>query len=483
VSGAVEELRALLASRYGLLVVTARDEARLLSVAASAAQEVGSPFWVWRHSTGLSRDSGAGQLNTTDPRQALAFVGDLRGPSVAVFLDAQPLLDDPVAVRILKDQAGVPTHGRCVILTGVDLEPTLESVGLQWQMPSASRQEMQDLVLRTLQGVGNLQIELPGPEPLVDAVMGLTGAEAERAILQEVLADGRLTAEDTAAIRRLRAELLSRESPLDLSDPVVTLADVGGLNHLKDWLTVRHRGLESAAREYGLPAPRGVLLVGVPGCGKSMIAKGIAGSWGLPLAALDTGRLHGSLVGESERRIRAALDSVEVMAPAVLWIDEIEKAFGGGGAEHDGGVSQRVMGVLLGWLQERPDGVFVVATSNDVEALPPELLRRGRFDDVFFVDLPDSGQRAEIVQQVLRARGRDPMQFDVSEIVAASAGFSGAELDSAVTSALYVAYAAGGPLTTDAVVSEVGKTVPLSRLRAEDVANLRTWAHGRARPA
>jgi SpoVK/Ycf46/Vps4 family AAA+-type ATPase len=166
--------------------------------------------------------------------------------------------------------------------------------------------------------------------------------------------------------------------------------------------------LEPQARDFGLPAPRGVLLVGVPGCGKSLIAKGIAGSWGLPLAALDTGRLHGSLVGESERRIRAALDSVEVMAPAVLWIDEIEKAFGGsGGAEQDGGVSQRVMGVLLGWLQERPDGVFVVATSNDVEALPPELLRRGRFDDVFFVDLPDSAQRREILEQVLRARGRD----------------------------------------------------------------------------
>jgi len=483
VSGAVEELRALLASRYGLLVVNARDELRLVAVAEAAAAAVGSPLWVWRPSTGLSHGAGAGQLNTTDPRQALAFIGDLRGPSVAVFLDAQPLLDDPVAVRMLKDQASIPTQGRCVILTGVGLEPGLESVGLEWQLPSASREEMRDLVVRTLQGVGNLQIELPGPEPLVDAVMGLTGAEAERAILREVLADGRLTAEDTAAIRRLRAELLSRESPLDLSDPAVTLDDVGGLEHLKNWLDVRRRGLEPQARDFGLPAPRGVLLVGVPGCGKSLIAKGIAGSWGLPLAALDTGRLHGSLVGESERRIRAALDSVEVMAPAVLWIDEIEKAFGSGGAEQDGGVSQRVMGVLLGWLQERPDGVFVVATSNDVEALPPELLRRGRFDDVFFVDLPDSAQRREILEQVLRARGRDAAQFELSAVVEATAGFSGAELDSAVTSALYVAYAAGRPLDTATVLSEVAKTVPLSRLRAEDIAALRAWAHGRARPA
>lgn len=481
--GAIDELQALLASRYGLLIANVRDEARLLAVAAGAAAATGSPLWVWRPSTGLTRDAGASQLNTTDPRQALAFIDDLRGPSVAVFLDAQSLLEDPVAVRMLKDQAGVPTQGRCVILTGVGLEPTLESVGLVWQVPPASRDEMRDLVLRTLRGVSGLQIELPNPEPLVDAVMGLTAAEAERAILGEVLSDGRLTQDDAAAIRRLRAELLSRESPLDLSDPSVTLDQVGGLDHLKEWLTVRHRGLEPQAREFGLPAPRGVLLVGVPGCGKSLIAKGIAGSWGLPLAALDTGRLHGSLVGESERRIRAALDSVEVMAPAVLWIDEIEKAFGAGGAEQDGGVAQRVMGVLLGWLQERPDGVFVVATSNDVEALPPELLRRGRFDDVFFVDLPDSAQRTAILAQVLRTRGRDPQQFDLPALTEATAGFSGAELDSAVTSALYVAYAAGRPLDTSTVLAEVAKTVPLSRLRAEDIAALRAWAHGRARPA
>ncbi len=237
--------------------------------------------------------------------------------------------------------------------------------------------------------------------------MGLTAAEAERAILREALADGRLAQQDAANIRRLRAELLSRESPLDLIDPPVSLDDVGGLDNLKHWLQLRRRGFEPAARQYGLPAPRGVLLVGVPGCGKSLIAKAVARTWGLPLAALDTGRLHGSLVGESERRMRAALDSVEVMSPVVLWIDEIEKAFGGG-AEQDGGVAQRVMGVLLGWLQERPEGVFVIATSNDVQSLPPEILRRGRFDDVFFVDLPDPAQRARDPERAARQKIPQP---------------------------------------------------------------------------
>jgi SpoVK/Ycf46/Vps4 family AAA+-type ATPase len=338
-------------------------------------------------------------------------------------------------------------------------------------------------VLRTLQGVSHLQIDLPGPDPLVDAVMGLTAAEAERAILREALADGRLEEQDAANIRRLRAELLSRESPLNLMDPGVTLDDAGGLDNLKEWLRIRRRGLEPAARHYGLPAPRGILLVGVPGCGKSLIAKGVAGSWGLPLAALDTGQLHGSLVGESERRIRAALDSVEVMSPVVLWIDEIEKAFGASGGERDGGVAQRVMGVLLGWLQERPDGVFVVATSNDVQALPPELLRRGRFDEIFFVDLPEAPQRTAILERLLWARGRDPRTFDVPALVAATEGFSGAELDSAVTSALYIGYSAGRPLDDAMLLTEIGRSVPLSRLRAEDITALRAWAGGRARPA
>jgi hypothetical protein len=479
---AVRELSSLFASRYGLLVVNTRDEARLLSIVGEAAASVGSAFWVWRPSTGLSRNGGAGQVNTSDPRQALAFLDDLRGPSVAVFLDAAPLLADPVALRMLKDQAGVAMAGRCVILSGVDVDPALDGVCLPWRLPPASRDEMRDVVMRTLRGVSHLQIDLPGPDPLVDAVMGLTAAEAERAILREVLADGRLGRQDAANIRRLRAELLSRESPLDLIDPTATLDDVGGLDNLKHWLQVRRRGFEPAARRYGLPAPRGVLLVGVPGCGKSLIAKAVARTWGLPLAALDTGRLHGSLVGESERRMRAALDSVEVMAPVVLWIDEIEKAFGGG-AEQDGGVAQRVMGVLLGWLQERPEGVFVIATSNDVQSLPPEILRRGRFDDVFFVDLPDPAHRAEILNGLLSRRSRNPGDFDVAALVKATEGFSGAELDSVVTSALYAAYAAGRDVDDAMLLTEIGRTVPLSRLRGEEIAGLRAWAQQRARPA
>lgn len=479
---AVVELRSLLASRYGLLIVNTRDEARLLAVATGAASMVGSAFWVWRPSTGLARQGGAGQVNTADPRQALAFLDDIRGPSVAVFLDAQPVLDDPVALRMLKDQASVPSAGRCVILTGVDLDPTLDGVGLSWRLPPTSREEMREVVLRVLRGMSHLQIDLPGPDTLVDAVMGLTAAEAERAILRETLADGRLAQEDAANIRRLRAELLSRESPLDLLDPSVSLDDVGGRENLKQWLHIRRRGLEPAARRYGLPAPRGVLLVGVPGCGKSLIAKAVAGTWAVPLAALDTGQLHGSLVGESERRIRAALDSVEVMAPVVLWIDEIEKAFGSGG-ERDGGVAQRVMGVLLGWLQERPEGVFVVATSNDVQSLPPELLRRGRFDDVFFVDLPQVAERAAILGRLLRARSRDPRDFDMPALVGASEGFSGAELDSVVTSALYTGYAAGRQVDDQMLLTEMERTVPLSRLRAEEVGALRAWARERARPA
>lgn len=225
-----------------------------------------------------------------------------------------------------------------------------------------------------------------------------------------------------------------------------------------------------------------MLLAGVPGCGKSMVARAVAGSWHVALAALDVGRLHGSLVGESESRLREALAASVAMAPVVLWIDEVEKAFAESG-ESDGGVSQRVLGVLLRWLQDRPDGVFLVATCNDVTKLPPEVTRRGRFDELFFVDLPDLLERRTILAHHLRTRRRDPAAFDLDALAVTSGGFSGAELESAVTAALYTAYSRGCDIDTAALLAELRRTVPLSVTRAEDVAALRLWAKGRARPA
>ena len=228
--------------------------------------------------------------------------------------------------------------------------------------------------------------------------------------------------------------------------------------------------------------PRGVLLTGVPGTGKSLIAKSIATSWGMALVAMDTGRLHGSFVGESEQRLSAALEAVEAMSPVVLWIDEIEKAFSSN-RDSDGGASSRVLGVILRWLQERPDGVFVVATCNDVTALPPELTRRGRFDEIFFVDLPGPVEREAVLSAQLRNRGWDPGHFDLTPVIEVTEGFSGAELESVVVGGLYAAYAAGQTLSTEVLMAEARQTIPLAVLRSEDITAMRAWARGRAIPA
>jgi SpoVK/Ycf46/Vps4 family AAA+-type ATPase len=260
------------------------------------------------------------------------------------------------------------------------------------------------------------------------------------------------------------------------------LDSVGGLDELKRWLALRARGFEPAAKDFGIDPPRGILIAGVPGCGKSLTAKCVARSWAMPLVLLDPGAIFAMYVGESEQRLRSALESVEAMAPVVLWIDEIEKGFAGGSSDADAGTARRVIGTFLRWLQERPGGVFLIATCNDVDTLPPELLRRGRFDEVFFVDLPDPGERAAIIGLHLRQRHRDPASFDLAALAAASDGFTGAELEAAVVGALYMAFAGGREVGTADLLDEIGRTTPLSRTRAEAVAALRAWSRGRATP-
>lgn len=313
------------------------------------------------------------------------------------------------------------------------------------------------------------------------SLRGLTLAAADRIVQQAVLRDGELGAGDVDFVRAERFSKLGADGALELiaSEPR-TLDDVGGLDGLKEWLRVRGAAVGSdRARELGIDPPRGVLLTGIPGCGKSLVAKTIASSWGIPLLLLDPGRLYRKYVGESEQRLERALEVAEAMAPAVLWIDEIEKGFAAGG-EGDGGVSTRVLGTFLRWLQDRAQGVFVVATANDVGALPPELLRKGRFDEVFFVDLPDAAARGDILRGQLTGRGHDPRTFDLHKLIEVTDGFSGADIEALVVGALYRAFGSDTVPTTEELIAEAEATVPLSRARPEDVARLRAWAQGRA---
>jgi SpoVK/Ycf46/Vps4 family AAA+-type ATPase len=330
-----------------------------------------------------------------------------------------------------------------------------------------------------------------GPAPDADildkiatALRGLTLFEAERALTRAVLDDLTLGPRDIEVIAEMKKELLSRERVLDCVPEREGLDDVGGLRGLKAWLEKRRKAFTPEAKEFGIPAPRGILLLGVQGCGKSLAAKAVAKAWELPLLRLEPGRLFDKFIGESEKNLDRALATAERMAPCVLMIDEIEKGFASVvSSESDGGLSRRILGRLLGWLQDREAPVFLVATCNQITALPPELMRKGRFDEIFFIDLPVLDERRQIFTVHLARRHRDPAVFDLTALAEASEGFSGAEIEQAVVSALYTAFARGAELATEHILEEIKATKPLSVTRAEDVESLREWARGRAVPA
>ena len=340
------DLRALVASRHHVLLVDSDDEARLLALVREAAATI--PVWTWTATRGLARDGLAGQPGTAALRGALGFVAALPGPAVVVLLDAGGLGEDEVAVRLVKDLALGGQPGLTLLVSGVPQTPaTLDGAVLRWRLRRPRREELEALVRRVLDqaraaGVPVLIPDADVPD-VAAAVAGLALPQAERAILRAGAEDGRLAPDDLPRIRAAKAELLAEASPLDLVDADVDLSAVGGLERLKAWLAERRRGFEPAAAAFGLAPPRGVLLTGVPGCGKSLAAKAVARSWGLPLVLLDVGRIYGSFLGQSEARLRQALDAVEAMAPVVLWIDEIEKGFGTDEGAQDGGASARVL--------------------------------------------------------------------------------------------------------------------------------------------
>ena len=485
---ATGDLKLLLASRYPLLVVQVHDEPRFVELLEGVSSELGLPVWTWSATHGLSRTGQPRQLGTEDPGRALAFVAEIAEPGVFLFADFSTCLQNPVVARRVKEIAQASRPGQTLVLTGPrpEVPPEVADVALRWTMPPLDREAIAAVVRRVLDdlsaaGTAQIQVDPKTVEELVEALAGLSAADADRLLRQAALRDGAVSADDVSFVRRTRAEMLGADGVVEIVDPGdLDVTQVGGMEHLKRWLAIRGRALEPAAARFGLDPPRGVLLTGVPGCGKSLMAKALAHTWGFPLALLDPARLYGPYVGQSEERLSEALAAVQAMSPVVMWIDEIEKGFAAGGGMADGGVSQRLLGTFLRWLQDRGPGVFVVATCNEVDQLPPELLRKGRFDEVFFVDLPEQPEREAIFRTHLARRHRDPGSFDIARLAEASDGFSGAEIEAAVVSGLYIAYASGTDVTTEAIIHELGATVPLSRARHEDLQRLRAWAGDRA---
>ncbi|MHC4354087.1 MAG: AAA family ATPase, partial [Planctomycetota bacterium] len=332
----------------------------------------------------------------------------------------------------------------------------------------------------------NVKVNSETREQIVHALLGLTLAEAENVLAKALVQHRSLAKKSLEVIHSEKKQIIRKSGLLEYYDAEEDMNSIGGLDALKDWLRKRSVAFTDQARAFGLPAPKGVLLLGVQGCGKSLMAKTISNTWQLPLLRFDVGRVFGSLVGSSEQNIRRAIKVAESVAPVVFWVDEIDKAFRGSrgsGASTDGGTSARVFGTFLTWLSEKQEPVFVVSTANDVSMLPPELLRKGRFDEIFFVDLPAFAERKEIFHVHLAKRKMDPLEFDLDVLSNASSGYSGAEIEEAIISALFDAFYRKEEVSTEKLLSGVQQTVPLSKTMSEDVESLRKWAEGRTRSA
>jgi ATP-dependent 26S proteasome regulatory subunit len=432
--------------------------------------------------------------NTREPAQALANMESMTIEAVFILKDFHRHMDDPVVVRRLRDVGQkFATNRRTVIITApeITVPPELAKLVEYFDLPLPHRERLCEIVHETYTRLSKtytlkLQLDAAGVDAMAANLRGLTEEEAERAISQALVTRYALCAESVTDVLEAKKQLLRHSGMLEFIEASESLVGVGGLENLKHWLAQRRGAWEDAAREFGLEPPKGVIILGVQGCGKSLCARAVAGEWKLPLVKFDTSAVYDKYIGETEKRIHKVFQVAEGLAPCVLWIDELEKVFAGSGpdsASADAGVSSRLLGAFLSWMQDRKSPVFVAATSNNVTVLPPELIRKGRFDEMFFVDLPNQAERKQVFAIALAKRKRNVADFDLEQVAAAAKGYSGAEIDAAVQGALYSAYAEKKSLTTQLLTDVLSHTVPLSTTRAEEITALREWARTRAVPA
>ena len=508
VSSFQNSLAVLAKARFPVLYVETFEERRALAAIRSAMEGglLSTPRSVhtWSITTGLVDPEGRVSPGTTDPLRALDAAQHVDRAAAFVFLDLHAHMGDgtrpadPAIVRKLRElaadfQNGLLARTLIIVAPALRIPPELEKDVhiLDFPLPdeTAIRRILDDLIAANA-GNRRLRINLTETDKdrLVRASLGLTETEAEGALALAMASDGVLDADDVTTVLQEKKQAVRKAGLLEYVDTDIDLAGVGGLDNLKRWLRRRDNSWLAEAAEYGIPAPRGVLITGVPGCGKSLTAKAVAASWRLPLLRLDIGKVFSGIVGSSESNLRTAIRSAEAAAPAVLWVDEIEKGFSGVGATGDSGTASRVFGGFLTWMQEKTAPVFVIATSNNVQSLPPELLRKGRFDEIFFVDLPAPDERAQIWELHVRKHIHAAPHHagfifgDVlrADLVLATEGFSGAEIEQAVIAGLFDAFSERRDITGDDLRLAVERSVPLSVTQAESLAALRAWAGERA---
>jgi len=480
-----KELSRYLAAGYVMVQVVTWEEDRALDLIKETGNMLSRPVSVWSVTKGF----GEKDVSPGSAIEALTRVGAAADPRLFVFLDFHHELNDPLVIRKLRDLAPLmeSRHQTMVFIGPVSFAPPeLEKDLLVIDLDPPGPEELQEILDKTLKEVRNptnLQTDAALQEALVRAARGLTTREMRRMIKRLIHEAPEFTRDHVKRVMEEKQRILRRSELLEFYEISEELEDVGGLDLLKKWLSNRAQAFGKRARQYGLPEPKGLLLLGVQGCGKSLSAKAVSALWGIPLIRLDLTAILGR---ETEgEKLQRALRMAEGLSPCVLWIDEIEKGFSMhrvSGREANGRMA-RAFASFLTWLQEKKSPVYVIATANTISELPPELMRKGRFDDIFFVDLPRQSERKEIFRIHIEKRGRDPKKYDLDELAGASEGFSGSEIEQAVVSAMYQAFTDGREFENKDVLRSLSETVPLSETMEEEIKALRDWAKTRARPA
>ena len=488
-----DQLSLLINSRNPIITVESSEEQRFLGLLERVAEQLSVPLYIWSVTTGLGRTGGAVLYNSDQPEQALTNIGTIQGDGIFLLKDFARYCDNDRISRRLRDVAdGFRTCRRSIVIlaASIALPPELSADAVEFPLGLPSADELLRGVkctiaeLASTHGVQNA-LDAAAMAALAKSLTGLSEEEALRVLRQCALKRRKSDPGLLPDVLEAKRQALHTEGLLETLKRDASFRDVAGLEHLREWITKRKSAWTAEGQRFGLVPPKGVLIIGVQGCGKSLVARAVAGEWGYELARLDAGALYDKFVGESEKRMRKAFEVAQKLAPVVLWIDEIEKAFASAGTsgDADAGLSQRLLAALLTWMQDRESGVFLAATSNNISLLPPEMLRKGRFDEIFFVDLPETEARAALFALHLKKRGRDPVGFDITKLAAATEGFSGAEIEQSILAGLYTAFSQKQQLTTETLLAEVKGTQPLSVTRAEEVSAIREWAKNRAVPA
>jgi len=488
-----EELNILIQAQYPLIYLLTSEEERSEQAIATIAQfKPQRRIFIWTVTHGIiehGQPRSLTQHNTVSPEAAIEWVVRQRDPGIYIFKDLHPFIDSPATTRWLRDAiASFKGTQKNIILMSpvqqVPIELEKEVVVVDYPLPNMT--ELDEVLSFQLEQIRARRTTTDAREKLLKAALGLTRDEAQKVYRKALVTAGRLTESEVEIVLSEKKQLIRRNGILEYIEVDETIDSIGGLEELKRWLQQRSNAFTERAREYGLPQPKGMLILGVPGCGKSLIAKTTSRLWGLPLIRLDMGRVYdGSMVGRSEQNLRNALKTAESISPAILFIDEMDKAFAGstGSSDSDGGTSSRIFGSFLTWMQEKTSPVFVMATANRVERLPGEFLRKGRFDEIFFVDLPNAEERQEIFKIHLLKRRTDIERFDIEQLANVCDGFSGAEIEQGIVAAMYEAFAQDREFTQLDIIAACRATLPLSKTMTEQVTALRDWARQRARPA